>query len=149
MKPETTEARFHDGDGATVKKGKINKNQQRCCGTLGVPGTDHNAVAYKMECMLCGFVYGANSGDVFERKCPNCQGGKPGIRFWLIARPMSTETNGATHPVYDKVESGTDWVSETSGRFKDDAVFGEIVRLGREFRESHPLSEGAVKDETG
>jgi rubredoxin len=40
-------------------------------------------VAYKMECDNCGYVYGANGSDIAFRKCPNCQGGRAGIPFWL------------------------------------------------------------------
>ena len=79
MKTKPQRAVFQDGDGPSMKKGKVNENDQRCCGTLKVPGTDEKAFAYKMECKLCGFVYGANSGDVFDRKCPNCKKDAPGF----------------------------------------------------------------------
>ena len=37
--------------------------------------------SYKMVCQNCGEVYGANGSDIFQRKCPKCQGGNPGIDF--------------------------------------------------------------------
>jgi hypothetical protein len=153
MKTEPRGARFRDGDGSTVKKGRVNKNDQRCRGTLDVPGTDKNAFAYKMECTLCGFVYGTNSGDVFERKCPNCQGGAPGIRFWLIARKVSADVAGSNGPTretrveYDTVETGADWLDRISGTFKDDPDFEEMVRYGREFRKKGRLPEDENEDE--
>jgi len=152
MKTEARLVRFRDGDGPTVKKGKVNKNRQRCCGTLDVPGTDENALAYKMECRLCGFVYGANGEDVFERKCPNCQDGEPGIRFWLVARKVPLDAGGGngstakTRVEYDTIATGADWLERHSGRFKDDSDFEEMVRLGREYRESFRPPEDEFED---
>jgi hypothetical protein len=79
--PEATP--FRSGTTDTTQIGYINQNLQRCAGTRGVAGTDHGQVAYRMECEApdCGHVYGANGTDVFQRKCPYCQGGKPGIEF--------------------------------------------------------------------
>jgi hypothetical protein len=96
-----------------------------------------------MECTLCGFVYGANSGDVFERKCPNCQGGAPGIRFWLIARKVPVGAAGANGPTtetrveYDTVETGADWYERTSGSMKDipEADYQEFLEHCRMARE--------------
>lgn len=77
-----TEVNWRSGEGETTQKGFINPNGQRCSGTLSVPGTDHEQYVYKMECENCGFVYGANGTDVHLRKCPECQDGRPGIRYW-------------------------------------------------------------------
>lgn len=43
------------------------------------PGTDHNCKLWILKCRHCGTCYGANSTDSWERKCPNCQGGRPGL----------------------------------------------------------------------
>ncbi len=75
------DSEFRDGTGPTVQIGYKNKNNQLCCGTRGVAGNDHNVLSYKMECLDCGEIYGANGTDVWQRKCPNCQGGKAGIRY--------------------------------------------------------------------
>jgi hypothetical protein len=131
--------RFEGGLGESVRLDSVNGHGQRCLGTLGVPGTHKNAVVYKLECNLCGFVYGANSGDVHERKCPNCQGGAPGLRFWLIARKVPVDANGGpqqTRVEYDIEETAADWIERISGSFKDDPGFEEMVRLGREFRQA-------------
>lgn len=42
-------------------------------------GTDHNSKVWILKCPDCGTCYGANSTDAWERKCPNCQDGKPGL----------------------------------------------------------------------
>lgn len=73
---------WRSGDGDTTQNDYLNPNGQRCCGTLGVLGTDHLQYAYKIECALCGYVYGANGSDIAGRKCPECQGGAAGIRYW-------------------------------------------------------------------
>ena len=74
---------FVSGDGSTTQIGQINRNNQRCGGHRGRAGNDHLQRAYRMECLqpTCGNVYGANGSDVFQRKCPKCQGGEPGIEF--------------------------------------------------------------------
>jgi len=73
---------FRAGDGQTTQIGFINGNQQRCHGTLGVRGTDHLQYAYRMECLKCGFVYGANGSDIAGKLCPECSGGQPGVAYW-------------------------------------------------------------------
>jgi hypothetical protein len=73
---------FRSGDGETTRIGYVNKNKQKCHGTRGVHGTDHLQYAYRLECLGCGFVYGANGSDIAGRNCPECQGGAPGIRYW-------------------------------------------------------------------
>ena len=74
---------FSSGRGATTRIGYVNRNGQECHGTRGVPGTDHCQSSYQMFCKAedCGHVYGANGSDVHLRKCPRCQGGRPGIKF--------------------------------------------------------------------
>lgn len=72
---------FQSGSGTTTHIGYVNRKNQRCEGHRGVTGTDHGAIAYKMVCQDCDHVYGANGTDVFQRKCPRCQDGRPGIPF--------------------------------------------------------------------
>ena len=74
---------FSSGSTDTTKVGYINRNDQLCTGHRGTLGTDHVQVAYRMVCMRveCSHVYGANGTDVFQRKCPKCQAGAPGIDF--------------------------------------------------------------------
>lgn len=74
---------FQSGTGTTTQIGYVNRNSQRCEGTRGIAGTDHSALAYKMVCLepACGHVYGSNGTDVFQRRCPVHQNGRPGIPF--------------------------------------------------------------------
>jgi hypothetical protein len=59
--------------------GYINRNGQRVVRATGLPGTDHNQKVYILHCERCGTEYGANGSDIFQRLCPNCQKGKPGL----------------------------------------------------------------------
>lgn len=74
---------FANGTSETTTIGYINRNHQMCAGHRGNPGTDHFQLSYRMVCMraACGVMYGANGADIFQRKCPNCQGGAPGLVF--------------------------------------------------------------------
>ena len=74
-------SQFRSGDGPTVQIGFTNGNDQKCRGHRGLPGNLTGALAYKIECLLCGHVYGANGPDVHERLCPNCQDGADGIDY--------------------------------------------------------------------
>ncbi len=79
--------KFVDGDSKTTRIGYVNRNSQECGGHHSVSGNDHGQRAYRMKCLmkigdkLCGHIYGANGTDVFQRKCPKCQGGAHGIPF--------------------------------------------------------------------
>ncbi len=73
---------WRSGSSPSTRIGYVNPNGQRCCGTRGVPGTDHLQYAYKIECDHCGYVYGSNGTDISERNCPECGQGAPGIRYW-------------------------------------------------------------------
>lgn len=56
--------------------GYINKpHKQEVVARTNEKGTDHSSVLYKMKCTYCGYEYLANSTDIFQKKCPNCQGG--------------------------------------------------------------------------
>ena len=74
--------KFRSGDKQTTQIGFINSNDQRCHGTLGIKGTDHLQYAYRLECLKCGYIYGANGSEIARRLCPECDDGAPGIRYW-------------------------------------------------------------------
>ncbi len=65
----------------TTDPGFLNPNGQLVVRPTGLPGTDHLQRIYVLRCDHCGNEYGANGSDVHERKCPRCQGGKPGLPF--------------------------------------------------------------------
>jgi putative restriction endonuclease len=91
------------------KPGDLNSNNQKCLRITGVPGNDYNSRRWILECGRCLNIYGCNSTDAWERKCPKCQNGKPGL-------PVPTERDGedwnreehviAFH-VYSRIEFGT------------------------------------------
>ena len=61
----------------STTKGYVNKNNQRNNGKTNETGTDYGQWFYEMECLNCGHKYKANGSDIWLRKCPRCQGGKP------------------------------------------------------------------------
>jgi Zn finger protein HypA/HybF involved in hydrogenase expression len=63
----------------TTKTGYVNPNGQVVIRDTGEAGTDFAARNFQLACSQCGHNYGANSGDIWERKCPNCQGGREGL----------------------------------------------------------------------
>ena len=74
---EPDEENLKMSKGKSTEKGYINKNNQRNNGLTTHEGTDNNQYFYEMECLNCGHKYFANGSDIWQRKCPNCQGGRP------------------------------------------------------------------------
>ena len=75
----TVSAELHSGKGPWTQIGCVNDNMQKNHGTRGFRGNHDRAKSYKLECLDCGHIYGANGCDIHLRKCPECQGGEPGI----------------------------------------------------------------------
>ena len=65
----------------TTVSGYVNPNGQITVRDSGMSGTDHFQHVYQLACSGCGHNYGANGSDVHERRCPNCQGGRPGLQI--------------------------------------------------------------------
>jgi 5-methylcytosine-specific restriction protein A len=63
----------------TTAPGSINDNGQEVLGATGQPGTDHLQQVYVLLCRRCGHEYGANGSDLWQRRCPACEGGAPGF----------------------------------------------------------------------
>ncbi|HSP14494.1 MAG TPA: hypothetical protein VLV78_07065 [Thermoanaerobaculia bacterium] len=59
--------------------GYVNKNEQEVVRRTDRPGNDHGQRVYLVRCRKCNAEYGANGSDIWIRKCPLCQGGKPGL----------------------------------------------------------------------
>ncbi|MEL6267529.1 MAG: hypothetical protein AAFR52_18105 [Pseudomonadota bacterium] len=36
-------------------------------------------MVHVLDCQRCGARYGANGSDIFQRRCPACGGGRPGL----------------------------------------------------------------------
>jgi hypothetical protein len=60
--------------------GSENRNRQTVIRKTVHAGTDHSQHIYVLHCGECGYDYGANGSDIFERRCPLCQAGKPGLQ---------------------------------------------------------------------
>jgi hypothetical protein len=65
----------------TTKTGYVNRNGQVTIRNSNLAGNDHLQSTYQMACSHGGNNYGSNGSDIFERKCPKCQGGRPGLAF--------------------------------------------------------------------
>ena len=74
----------------TTTIGFVSKRHQEVLADTGIAGTDHNARVYELRCQDCGHRYGANGTDIHVRKCPSCQGGRPGLP--LSTAPIATKT---------------------------------------------------------
>ncbi|MGA3162064.1 MAG: hypothetical protein ABSC77_12680 [Terracidiphilus sp.] len=66
---------------STTSIGYVNRNGQVVVRNTGLLGTDHGQSVYQLGCSLCGHVYGANGSDIHLRKCPEHQGGAPGLPY--------------------------------------------------------------------
>jgi len=64
-------------DKGTTELGYRNRNGQVAIRGTDLPGTDHNQYVYGLCCGDCGPEYGANGSDIFQRNCPDSQGGAP------------------------------------------------------------------------
>ena len=74
-------ARSRTGEGKTVQIGYKNRNGQTVIKATELPGTDHGQSVYVLQCGSCSHKYGSNGSDNFQRKCHECQGGAPGLRY--------------------------------------------------------------------
>ena len=68
-------------DKGTTGIGFINKNRQQVIGATNLSGNDHNQRVYILQCLKDKYKYGANGSDIWQRKCPKHQGGKPGLKY--------------------------------------------------------------------
>jgi len=68
-------------DRGTTRIGFVNRNGQVNVRATDLPGNDHLQKIYVLRCEHCGHEYGANGSDIFQRKCPNCQDGAPGLGY--------------------------------------------------------------------
>jgi hypothetical protein len=65
----------------TTEPGYKNKNEQEVLRATSQPGNDHNQLVYVLRCRVCGREYGANGSDIWQRRCPYCQGGASGPTY--------------------------------------------------------------------
>ena len=77
----TATLRHQGGSGPTTAPGYRNRNGQTVLRSTGLAGTDHGQSVYVLQCGGCRYEYGANGSDIFQRRCPVCQGGRPGLIY--------------------------------------------------------------------
>jgi hypothetical protein len=65
----------------TTELGYTNRNGQVVIEATDLPGNDYLQKVYVLRCGRCGTEYGANGSDIFQRRCPGCQGGAPGLSY--------------------------------------------------------------------
>ena len=65
----------------TTEPGYENRNGQIVLRKTDLPGNDHHQYVYVLECGRCGHRYGANGADIWQRLCPDCGGGRPGLDY--------------------------------------------------------------------
>lgn len=70
-----------DRNAPTTKPGYENRNRQTVVRPTGLAGTDYGQSVYVLRCRACAHEYGANGSDIFQRRCPRCQGGAPGLPY--------------------------------------------------------------------
>lgn len=69
---------------ASTDPGHINPQQQKVIRRVCPSPTVKGQYTYELECLDCGYRYGANGCDIdgagagIGRKCPDCDGGAPG-----------------------------------------------------------------------
>jgi hypothetical protein len=68
-------------DAPTTRLGYENRNRQVVVRLTGLPGTDYGQSIYVLRCRACSTEYGANGSDIFQRRCPRCQRGAPGLKY--------------------------------------------------------------------
>lgn len=65
----------------TTVPGYRNRNGQIVIRATTLPGSDHLQRIYVLNCEKCRAEYGVNGSDIFQRRCPQCDGGRPGLEF--------------------------------------------------------------------
>lgn len=74
--------------------GDISRNDQILIARTDFPGNDHLQYVSVLVCArrdaggaLCSHRYGANGSDFFQRKCPKCHDGAPGLSLkgWFLS----------------------------------------------------------------
>ena len=65
----------------TNNVGYENRNGQTVIRPTGLEGTDYGQKVYVLKCGHCGHQYGANGSDIWLRRCPSCQDGRPGLAY--------------------------------------------------------------------
>ena len=65
----------------TTRIGFVNPDGQEVMRRMEKRRTDYPQYKYVLKCQHCGNEYAVNGPDVYVRKCPRCQSGRPGIPY--------------------------------------------------------------------
>ncbi len=76
---EFAHSQLKPGDSLPVKVTVVSMGKE--VKSSGVFVDIHAEETGNIRCKHCGHEYGANGGDIFERKCPKCQDGRPGLPY--------------------------------------------------------------------
>lgn len=85
----------------TTTPGYVNHHGQVVVLNTYLPGSDHGQHIYEMRCSHRAEVYGVNGTNIYECKCPNCQGGRPGLELGSLGprpRPSCRSAVGPSEP---------------------------------------------------
>jgi hypothetical protein len=77
--PKPTTDRSDNRRSKSTTVGFVNRHGQEVLRNTGLPGTDHGQKIYVLQCSKCSAEYSVNGSSIFEKKCPSCQGGAPGL----------------------------------------------------------------------
>src|SRR5438067_5353740 len=59
--------------------GYFNRNGQITIRNTQQAGSDHQQYVYQLARSQCGYNYGSNGSDIFDRKCPRMSGRRHGL----------------------------------------------------------------------
>ena len=92
-----------------TKPGDKNPNRQQLLRITEARGTDFNARVWVLKCLNCQAVYGCNSTDAWERKCPKCQSGRAGLQLPIErdGENWSREEHIIAFNLYNQIPFGT------------------------------------------
>jgi hypothetical protein len=79
--PPTSNSAQRSATKRTTETGYTNKNNQVVLMRTNERGNDYNQFLYVMRCLKCGHEYGVNGSDIWQRRCPSCGGGAPGLVY--------------------------------------------------------------------
>lgn len=65
----------------TATVGFTNRRNQTVIRKTDRPGNNYRQTIYVLHCNDCGYDYGSNGSEIFRRRCPNHDGGKPGLEI--------------------------------------------------------------------
>jgi hypothetical protein len=76
---------WQDGSDESVEIGYLNPHDQQCCGHCGVSGTvTTGSMHIRPNVPSVAMCTEQMDPNMYERRCPKCQEGAAGIKYWKI-----------------------------------------------------------------